>query len=407
MQKIMIIGGGFAGVWSALGAARLRRIHNKESSIEITLINKDDFHGIRPRYYEQDLSEFRVPLADILTPYGIKLHIGNVIHIDYEQQHIQLENTASTLEMLAYDRLILAAGSHLHTPPVPGLSTYGFNVDTYAATEHLAEHLRALPRQPTAKGKYTIVVVGGGFTGVEAATDLIDRIRRIAPNKAEARVIVIDHSEIASTLGTEPQQVIHQAFRDLHIETKTNTHVINIEKDHIQLESGERIDTHTVVWTAGMRSNALTHMFPATLDRFGRLPVDAFLRMPGVKHCFAAGDVAAALTDGTHYALQSCQHAMPQGRVAGHNVVADLLGEALIPYEQKKFVVSIDLGSWGALYAEGWEQKVLEQGKAAKKIKFWINHERIYPPTDGNMETLLYVAAPVFREIPAGNIGSS
>ncbi len=95
---------------------------------------------------------------------------------------------------------------------------------------------------------------------------------------------------------------------------------------------------------------------------------------------------------------------MPQGRIAGHNVIADLLGEKLVPYEQKKFVVSIDLGSWGALYAEGWDQRMKEVGEAAKKIKIWINHQRIYPPIDGNMEALLEAAAPVFKQIAIDKI---
>jgi len=405
MKKILIIGGGFAGVWGALGAMRLRRMLNKEGDIEITLINKDAYHGMRPRFYEEDLSEARVPLEKILTPIGIKYRLGEVIQIDHQQQKIQMENALSELETLEYDRLILAAGSHLYCPPVPGLSTYGFNVDTYAAAEHLANHLQSLPHKP-AKGQYTIVIVGGGFTGVEAATDLIDRLRKIAPHPEEARVIIIDHSEIGSSLGHEPQQVIQKALNDLKIETKTNIHVSKIEQDHVELESGEIIDTQTVVWTAGMRASALTKMFSSELDRFGRLPVDSFLRIKGIKNCFAAGDVAAALADETHYALLSCQHAMPQGRVVGYNAVADLLNEPLMPYEQRKFVVSLDLGSWGALYAEGWDQRVLEQGDAAKKIKLWINHERIYPPTDGDMENILHIAAPIFREIPAGEIGS-
>ncbi len=403
MKKVIIIGGGFAGVWSALGAMRLRRFHNKEGDIEITLINKDDYHGMRPRFYEQDLSEVRVPLEKILTPVGIKYKLGEVLQIDHAAQKIQLENTSSELEIMEYDRLILAAGSHLYTPPILGLSTYGFNVDTYAAAEHLAIHLNSLPHKP-AKGQYTLVVVGGGFTGVEAATDFIDRLRNIAPNKENVRVIVLDHNEIASSLGHEPQAVIQKAFRDLNIETRTNVHVSKIEPDHVVLDSGEVIDTQTVVWTAGMRASSLAKMFSTELDKVGRLPVDSFLRIKGIANCFAAGDVAAAMTDETHRALQSCQHAMPQGRVAGHNVIADLLGKSLVPYEQRKFVVCIDLGSWGALFAEGWEQRVVAEGKEAKKIKNWINRDRIYPPMDGDMEKLLEAAAPVFRVIETKKI---
>ncbi len=90
MKKILIIGGGFAGVWSALGAMRLRRMHNKEGDIEISLINRDNYHGIRPRYYEEDLSEVRMPLDKILSPIGVKQIIGEVIKIDHAKQKVHL-----------------------------------------------------------------------------------------------------------------------------------------------------------------------------------------------------------------------------------------------------------------------------------------------------------------------------
>jgi len=149
-----------------------------------------------------------------------------------------------------------------------------------------------------------------------------------------------------------------------------------------------------------MKSNSLTQQFGLNLDSFGRLPVDRFLRIQGVDHCFAAGDVAAARTDGVHNALLSCQHAMPQGRFAGNNAVADLFGIPALMYEQPKFVTSIDLGSWGALYAEGWDQHIVQIKESAKKIKLFINHDRIYPPSLNNgIDDLLAAAEPAFKEI--------
>jgi NADH dehydrogenase len=112
------------------------------------------------------------------------------------------------------------------------------------------------------------------------------------------------------------------------------------------------------------------------------------------------GDVAAATTDGVHSALLSCQHAMPQGRFAGNNAVAELFAKDLLMYEQPKYVTSLDLGSWGALYAEGWEQRVVSTKKAAKDIKLFINHERIYPPfADKDMDYFLEAAEPAFKAI--------
>lgn len=346
MPKVFIIGAGFAGVWSAISAMRLSRLQQQPQNIDITLINKDEYHGIRPRYYEPDLTDVRIPLEKILTPIGIKFQLGTVVHIDHHQQNLQFKNTAQKLETCKYDKLILAAGSQLNMPPIPGLDTYGFNVDSYAAAKQLANHLQKLPYHP-GKGQYTAVIVGGGFTGIETATELVDRLQQIAPSKGLVRIIVIDHSEIASTLGKEPRRVIQKVFHDLNIEAKTNVRVSNIDKDFIQLDNGEIIETRTVVWTAGMRASNLTQFFSTELDKLARLSVDPYLRIKGVKNCFAAGDVAAAMPDETHYAPLSCQHAMPQGRIAGHNVIADLLNLPLIPYEQRKIVTCLDLGTWG------------------------------------------------------------
>ncbi len=124
------------------------------------------------------------------------------------------------------------------------------------------------------------------------------------------------------------------------------------------------------------------------------------MRIQDIKNCFAAGDVAAATTDGSNMALLSCQHAMPQGRVAGNNAIADLLGKDHVKYEQEKFVTCIDLGSWGALYAEDWDQRVANIKEEAKKIKLFINHDRIYPPSiKEGINKLLEAAEPVFKSI--------
>ena len=121
VNKILIIGAGFAGVWSALAAKRHCLLLNKDKEFEITVINKDHYHGLRPRFYEEDLSKTRVSLDKILTPYGIKYVVGEVTHIDHARQLVDVKTNSSELEIHEYDRLILAAGSHLYAPPIPGL----------------------------------------------------------------------------------------------------------------------------------------------------------------------------------------------------------------------------------------------------------------------------------------------
>src|SRR5271163_1987386 len=90
MKNIVIVGGGFAGLWSALSAARLVKIHHVDNEVQITLINKDQFHGLRPRFYENDLTNTRIPLKEFLDPIKVKLIIGEVTKIDHLTQRIIL-----------------------------------------------------------------------------------------------------------------------------------------------------------------------------------------------------------------------------------------------------------------------------------------------------------------------------
>src|SRR5205085_12365554 len=105
-----------------------------------------------------------------------------------------------------------------------------------------------------------------------------------------------------------------------------------------------------------------------------------FLRIPGATGVFAAGDVAAALVDGVHASVMSCQHARPMGRIAGHNVVCDLVGAEMIAIDIGYYVTCLDLGQWGAVYTEGCDRQDAAAGAPAKKTKQTINRIRIYPP---------------------------
>ncbi|HVV67747.1 MAG TPA: FAD-dependent oxidoreductase [Gammaproteobacteria bacterium] len=394
-MKIVIIGGGFAGVWSALAAARHAILLGKSEKLQIIVINKNDFHGMRPRFYEDNLNQTRIPLAQILTPLGIQVIVASVNHVVFNQKKIELD----TGESISYDRLILAAGSQFQAPNILGLEEYSFNVDTFEAAQKLAVHLEKLPSK-LSLGRSTIAVVGGSFTGLEVATELAERLKNIFQGKENFRIIIIDRNQVGGSLGSHAEPYILAALEELGVESVSNSGVTSMNETQLTLTSGEVIDTQTVICATGMRANPLTKLFPIEQDMQGRLPVDRNLRISGLEDGFAAGDVCAARTDETHLSLMSCQHAMPQGRVAGHNAVADLYDQPLLVYQQPKYVTCLDLGSWGALYCEGWDRQVISVRDTAKKIKNYINHERIYPPLNGNPDDLMKAADPTFKPLP-------
>jgi NADH dehydrogenase len=175
---------------------------------------------------------------------------------------------------------------------------------------------------------------------------------------------------------------------------------VALSSSGVTLASGEFIAANTVIWAAGMRANPLTAISPVECDRWGRIPVDATMKVKGMENVFAAGDSAWAMMDDTHVSVMSCQHGRPMGRFAGHNVVRDLLAIPPLPLRIDWYVTVLDLGPWGAVYMESWERKVISTGEIAKKTKQTINCQRIYPPLTGNRAEILAAAAPIVQSPP-------
>ena len=388
-ERIVVLGGGFAGLWSALSAARARDEFGA-GSLEIVLLNDSPWHSIRVRNYEADLSDTRVALDSVLGPVGVRRLEGTVSGIDVARRSVRYGG-----ESIGYDRLIFALGSRLARPPIPGLAEHGFDVDTYAAAVRLNGHIAGLAN----KSSSTVVVVGGGLTGIEAAAEMPGKLR--AGGVAAPRVILADHAaRIGSDMGDGAVPVIEEALNALGVEMRGGVSVASVDAEGATLASGERIDAATVVWCAGMRAHPLTSAFPVERDRLGRLPVDPSLRIKGLAAEFAAGDVASFLIDGEHCCIMSCQHGRPMGRFAGHNVVCDLLGRPLLPLLIDWYTTILDLGPWGAVYTEGWDRKLVSRGADAKRTKELINRERIYPPRSGSRQAILDAAAPTVQAPP-------
>ncbi|HML10682.1 MAG TPA: FAD-dependent oxidoreductase [Stellaceae bacterium] len=397
MKRIVVLGAGFAGLIAAIGAARkLAELSIDTSDVAITVVNRDEWHSIRVRNYETELGDTRVPLDDVLRPIGVELKIGEVTGLDYDRHEIALAGQPSLL----YDRLVFALGSELVRPPIPGLAEHGFDIDTHDAAARLAAHLATLPSRPASPGRYAALIVGGGLTGVEMATELATRLKDIAGG-APARIILADRgARIGSNMGDAACDVIDEALAALGVESRPGITIAAIDGQGARLSSGETIAAETIIWCAGMRAHPLTASLPGEHDRFGRVEVDRFMRVERAPDIFATGDAAAVLVDGEHASVMSCQHARPMGRIAGHNVVCDLVGAPMIPIEIGYYVTCLDLGAWGAVYCQGWDRQVAVTGAAAKETKQTINRQRIYPPRSRDPAEILAAAAPVTQAPP-------
>jgi len=399
LTDVIVIGCGFAGLWAALGAARrLDELAVPAGTVDITVLSAKPFHDIRVRNYEADLRACRIPLADLLDPAGVGHVVAEVTTIDTETRTVATSSGAA----YHYDRLVLASGSQVVKPDLPGLRDFGFDVDTFDEAVALQHHLRGLAEGPPTPGAATVVVVGAGLTGIESACELPHQLRAIfGGGGVTPRVVLVDHNPfVGSDMGASARPVIERALSDNGVETRTGVSVTAVGKDSVSLSSGERLAAATVVWCAGMRASPLTEQLPVARDRLGRVAVDDHLRVIGVPSMFAAGDVAAARMDDEHMSVMSCQHGRPMGRYAGYNVISHLFGAPLLTLRIPWYVTVLDLGPAGAVYTEGWDRTVVAKGAEAKATKQTINTVRIYPPLTGDRTDLLAAAAPDLQARP-------
>jgi NADH dehydrogenase len=371
VARVVIIGGGFAGVWSAAGAALVRG----DADLRITVIAPNEHMVLRPRLYEREPDLAKVQLSRILEPIGVEHLRASVSTIDTDRRVVVADG-----EEIAYDRLVLAAGSRLVEPQgLPGAERL-FDIDTLDGARRLTDHLRD-------REGYSAVVVGAGFVGLEAATELA----------ARGRVLLVDRSEVVGDqLGPGPREEIETALDKLGIECRVRTTVAEVGDGFAVLSDGTRVDTDAVVWSVGIRASELTGQISDELDHLGRVPVDQQLR--ALPEVFVAGDTAAAAFDAEHTVMQACQHATPMGKVAGHNAAADLLDVPLRDFTPGPYVTCLDLGGAGAIFTRGWDRKVMASGADGSAIKKGINNA-IHPPVD-DASKILAAADRVYLELP-------
>lgn len=399
-KRIIIAGSGFAGLWAALAAQRAIHLAAQEQNIEVLMVSPSPNVDIRPRLYESVLENMYPDILDILNVVDVKYVAGWVNEIDTTAQNLVITTIHGDQQSLSYDRFILATGSTTFMPPIPGLIEHGFSVSTLADAEKLDQHLKNLANKPTNAARNTVVVAGGGLTGLETVAEMPERLCSILA-ETDIRVVLVDSSaEIGAALGDEAAVVIQEALSELGVEGKVGLRVTALDASGVTLSNGERIETETVIWTAGMRANSLTSQIVGEKDNLGRILGDAYLHAPETKNIFVTGDTVKVPTDNLgNFNVMSCQHAMSLGRVAGYNAAAELVDLPLHAYSQPKYVTCVDLGPWGALYTEGWDRKVQFVRHEAKKIKQEINTVWIYPPV-AEREAVFAIANPDFVIVP-------
>ena len=339
-RKIVIIGGGFAG----LNAARVLR----NVDADITLIDRTNHHLFQPLLYQVATaalapSDITAPIRWILRhQQNTTVLLGEVCSIDPSRRIVCLEYQNREIP---YDYLIVATGSrHAYfghedwEPMAPGLKAIE------DGTEMRRRFLLAFERAEEAKDEaeknslMTFVIVGGGPTGVElsGAMPMIAR-RALSPDfrridTRRTRVILLEAG--LRILPTFPESLAAKAkksLEELGVEVRTSSMVTLIEPDAVHVGS-ERIAAHTIFWAAGNAASPLGKALGVPVDRVGRVLVEADLSIPGHREVFVAGDLALVNRVGKSPVPGVAPAAMQEGRAAARNVMRLMRGEATQPF---------------------------------------------------------------------------
>lgn len=371
MSAILIVGGGFAGFWAAMAAKRV-----VADKADVSLVSRSPTLEMRPRLYEAKPETLGADLAAPLAAAGVGFVEGEATGLDIGACRVILASGE-----LGYDRLVVATGSAMRRPPVPGAEA-AYSIDTQAEAIRLDRRL--------AQGVRSVAVVGAGFTGIELALELRDRIAAHGGDGEGLRIVLIDRAAaVGAELGAGPRPTIEAALKEARVELRLGATIASLGADRVGFADGDTLAVDAVVLTTGMAAADFVRHVPGERDGQGRLKVGRDLRAPQARDVFVTGDAAAADTGTGNLALQSCQHALQLGRFAGENAARDLLGMPLIDYTQTRYVTCLDLGRAGAVFTEGWDRAMQKSGAEAKTIKRRINTQVIYPPPGATGATLL------------------
>lgn len=382
-SRIVVVGGGFAGLWAALGAAAVLDRTRGDRKARVEIVSPDDALVVKPRLHETDLRGVRVPFDRLLPQVGVVHRRAAVVGIDTERRRLALSGPYPG--EMRYDQLVFCAGG---ATPLPASAPGVHRVDSYERAVALREEALSPGRRPL--GGFAAIVVGAGFTGIEVAAELADTLGGGRQAGHGPAICLVERGPLlAPGFGSRARTAIEDALASLGIELRTAAAVSRVDGRGATLRDGERLDARLVVWAGGTRANPLARGLGIPLDGLGRIPVGADLATP-VDGVWAAGDCAGAKVDGTRAAPMSCQHAIPQGRVAGRNAAAALLGLRPARYSQPLYLTCLDLGPAGALLTSGFERdSIVAAGAKGKRFKRFVNRSLIYPPAGGAAGELL------------------
>jgi NADH:ubiquinone reductase (H+-translocating) len=320
----LVLGGGFGGAYVAkLVGKRGATIVSPEGSMLYTPMLPEVAAGaIEPRHVA-------VPLRMMCSEAEVVQ--GRAVALDESTNWVTVETAGGTVD-IEYDDVVIALGAVARLLPIPGLAEHGLGFKNLADAIYLRNHvlgkLDVAEADPDHADRHlTFVFVGAGYAGVEALAEVMDLVRDTLPHYpgldgTPQRWVLVDAAD--RILGEVPHELGEYAFKHLHkrgVDIRLSTKLRDVEEDAVTLSDGTRLETGTLVWTAGVTPNALVAELGLPLDERGRIRVDSTLRVEGRSNVWALGDCARVPNAETEeFDPPTCQHALRQARRLAKNL---------------------------------------------------------------------------------------
>ncbi len=322
--RIVVLGAGYSGQLAARLAAR-------QKNTAVTLVNERDRFVERVRMHQhaagQDLRDR--PLSDLVAGTGIDLVIDRVVGIDPVGHTVSLAGGTA----LPYDTLIYALGSRMDFASVPGVAAHAYTV----AVAEEAARLRARLRDSG-----VVTVVGGGLTGIEAATEF-------AEQHQDLKVRLVTNGVLGGALSEKGRRHLLRTFARLGIEVRDQVRVVEVHADGVELADGAHIPSDVVVWTTGFTVPDLARDAGFAVDEHGRMVVEQTARSVSHPDVYGVGDAAAIHMDGGQELRMACATGLPIALYAVRAIAARRAGREPAPLKFRYVNQCISLGRRDAL----------------------------------------------------------
>lgn len=357
-KQILILGGGFAGL--ATASTLERRLRPGEATV--TLVSRENFTLFTPMLPE--VSSGGLEARHVVTPLRAELPhttfmLADVREIDLVQKQVVVEHVIlGHRTTLAYDHLVLALGSVTSTFHLPGVEERALPLKTLEDADRLRNHVIAMleiadvTSDPVERKRLlAFVFVGGGFTGVEAAGEMVDFFRSVVKFYRTVRVdeievyLVEGGPKLLPDLQRGMGEYSARALEKRRVHVLLNAMVASADDDGLNLKDGRHISTATIVWSAGVKPSPTVGRLPIASGRGGSIPTNRDLSVPNYPGVWAIGD-CSSIPDGTGKSFPAtAQHAIREGPALAANILATLRGDPTTPFAYETVGMMASLGA--------------------------------------------------------------